>query len=174
MHILNVISSGLVLITMGSVDGASRASTGQYLITAGTIRAEDRSLGPPNQGEVQIALRSTTLCGSDIHYFQKGRNGSIEIREPLCLGHESAGVIIAIGPGVDLKVGDSVAIECGVPCERCERCHEGRYNLCGQLRFRGSGSAWPHFQGTLQTRINHPARWTHKYGICGSLEGNCR
>jgi L-iditol 2-dehydrogenase len=37
------------------------------------------------------------------------------------------------------------------------------------MRFRSSGSAWPHFQGTLQTRINHPARWTHRYVRLNSI-----
>ena len=85
------------------------------------------------------------------------------MREPLSLGHESAGIVTAIGSDVkDYKVGDRVALEVGVPCSECERCKEGRYNICSGVRFRGSGKAWPHFQGTLQERINHPARWCHR------------
>lgn len=146
-------------------------STGQYLISAGEIRTENRSLQAPLDGQVQVAVRATTLCGSDIHYYQHGRNGSIQVREPLCLGHEAAGEVVAVGSGVDLQVGDRVAIECGIPCEGCEWCLQDRYNLCPKLRFRGSGSAWPHFQGTLQTLVNHPAKWTHKCVIfeCGTI-----
>jgi L-iditol 2-dehydrogenase len=148
---------------MTNLKSISTASTGQFLHSPGELRAECRSLPPPLADEVQIALRATTLCGSDIHYFQHFRNGSIQVREPLCLGHEAAGEVVEAGSNVNLKIGDRVAIECGVPCEQCEWCLSGRYNLCPKLRFRSSGSAWPHFQGTLQTRINHPARWTHKY-----------
>lgn len=137
-------------------------TTGQYLTGAGEFRLEHHPIDAPAAGEVQIAVRSTTLCGSDIHYFKSGRNGSIEVREPLCLGHEAAGEIVEAGKDARLQVGDRVAVECGVPCESCDLCLAGRYNLCHKLRFRGSGSAWPHFQGTLQTRINHPARWTRK------------
>jgi threonine dehydrogenase-like Zn-dependent dehydrogenase len=55
-----------------------------------------------------------------VHYYIHGRNGDFAVREPLVLGHEAAGIIIAIGPDVDpslnLKIGDRVAIECGKAC----------------------------------------------------------
>lgn len=82
----------------------------------------------------------------------------------MSLGHESSGIITALGSGVtDLKVGDKVALEVGLPCESCRNCGEGRYNICGQMEFRSSAKAFPHFQGTLQEKINHPAKWCHKY-----------
>ena len=138
-------------------------SKGLYLTGAREFDTQERAIYRPEADEVQIAVRSTTLCGSDLHYYQKGRNGTIEVREPLCLGHEAAGEVVAIGSDVtELQQGDRVAIECGIPCEECDLCLAQRYNLCKKLRFRGSGSAWPHFQGTMQTRVNHPAKWTHK------------
>lgn len=154
--------------TCGKMESSTTMSSGQYLVAPGDIRAESKSLAAPLADEVQIAVRATTLCGSDIHYYQHGRNGTIQVREPLCLGHEAAGEVVAVGADVDLKIGDRVAVECGVPCEACEWCLAQRYNLCPKMRFRSSGSAWPHFQGTLQTRINHPARWTHRYVMFGS------
>jgi L-iditol 2-dehydrogenase len=82
----------------------------------------------------------------------------------MSLGHESAGVVVEIGSSVtDFQVGDKVALEVGQPCERCERCQEGRYNICKEMKFRSSAKAFPHAQGTLQDRINHPAAWCHKY-----------
>ena len=115
---------------------------------------------------MRIQIRSTTLCGSDVHYFKHGQNGSIKIKEPLCGGHEATGVVVALGQAISdgeiLKVGDKVAIESGVPCENCQKCRDGRYNVCPKLRFRSSGASFPHFQGTLQEFINHPARWCHK------------
>lgn len=42
------------------------------------------------------------------------------------------------------------------------RCREGRYNICKEMRFRSSGKSFPHFQGTLQERINHGAKWCYK------------
>lgn len=138
-------------------------SRGQYLNAPKDLRLETRDLQPPGPNEVQISVRATTLCGSDLHYYAHGRNGSIILREPLCLGHEASGVVISVGSNVQIPtVGDKVAIECGVPCETCDLCQEERYNLCPSLRFRSSGSAFPHFQGTLQETINHPAKWVHR------------
>ncbi|BCS27735.1 NAD(P)-dependent alcohol dehydrogenase [Aspergillus puulaauensis] len=142
------------------------SSKGQYLHGPKTLNLEERPLPAPASDEVQIAIRSTTLCGSDVHYYTYNRNGSIEIKEPLCGGHEAAGVVVALGHGIQnstpLRPGDKVAIESGVPCENCPKCKSGLYNVCPQLRFRSSGAPFPHFQGTLQEYVNHPARWCHK------------
>lgn len=106
---------------------------------------------------------STGLCGSDLHYYNHGRNGDIIIKEPISLGHESAGVVVAIGSDVSgFQVGDKVALEVGIPCGECQRCSEGRYNICKEMRFRSSAKSFPHFQGTLQDSINHPAAKCHK------------
>lgn len=128
-----------------------------------TKQQEERSLPPPSADEVQIAVQSTGLCGSDLHYFGHYRNGDILVREPLTLGHESSGTVVAVGSDVsNLKPGDRVALEVGLPCESCEYCASGRYNICRGMKFRSSAKAFPHMQGTLQERINHPARWVHK------------
>lgn len=141
-------------------------SHGHYLVQSKEFQAKDIQLPPPGHDEVQIAPRSTTLCGSDLHYYSHYRNGSITVKEPLCLGHESAGEVVMVGSGVkDRRVGDLVAIECGVPCLECELCLGERYNICPKLRFRGSGAAFPHFQGTMQEKLNHPARWTHRCAL---------
>lgn len=127
------------------------------------LRLEDRALEAPAAGEVQVAVRATGLCGSDLHYYGHYRNGDILVREPLSLGHESAGEVVAVGPDVTtLSAGDLVALEVGQPCGTCARCAEGRYNICPDMRFRSSAKSFPHAQGTLQDRINHPAAWCHK------------
>ena len=143
---------------------ATISTVGQYLTEPRNFSLLSRSVSALEPGEVLIAPRSVTLCGSDIHYYQKGCNGTIQVREPLCLGHEFSGEIVDIGPGVtDRQIGDKVAVEPGVACNDCQVCLSGRYNLCTTLRFRGSGSAWPHFQGGLQSMVVHPSTWTHKY-----------
>lgn len=110
-----------------------------------------------------MSIRSTGLCGSDLHYYNHYRNGDIIVREPMSLGHESAGVVVAVGSEVSgFMIGDKVALEVGLPCGECERCTEGRYNICKGMKFRSSAKAFPHAQGTLQDRINHPAAWCHK------------
>ncbi|KAK4984551.1 hypothetical protein LTR50_006515 [Elasticomyces elasticus] len=129
------------------------------------LRIESRTLPPPAPHELQIAIRSTGLCGSDLHYYHHNRNGDILVREPLSLGHESSGVVVAVGscvPSSAFERGDKVALEVGLPCEECGRCREGRYNICTRMRFRSSAKSFPHFQGTLQGRVNQPARWCHR------------
>jgi L-iditol 2-dehydrogenase len=120
---------------------------------------------------VQVAVKATGLCGSDLHYFGQYRNGDILVKEPLTLGHESSGVVTAVGSHVtSLAVGDKIALEVGLPCEQCELCKAGRYNICRDMRFRSSAKAIPHAQGTLQEKINHPVRWCHKLPDSVSLE----
>ena len=124
---------------------------------------ERRELFPPGPTELQIAVQSTGLCGSDLHYFNHGRNGDILLQEPLILGHESAGEVVAIGDKVQgFAIGDRVALEVGIPCGTCGLCKSRRYNICKSMRFRSSAKSFPHFQGTLQERINHPQEWCHK------------
>lgn len=91
-----------------------------------------------------------------------GRNGDFAVRAPLVLGHEAAGVVTAIGAGVNnFTVGQRVAIEAGVFCRTCSYCEKGRYNLCKSMRFCSSAAVYPHADGTLQTRMNHPAYVLH-------------
>ncbi|KAI0868834.1 sorbitol dehydrogenase [Hypoxylon argillaceum] len=127
------------------------------------LRLETRSIEPPRDGELQISIHSTGICGSDVSYYKKFANGDLCACQPLSLGHESSGTIVAVGPQVTgFKIGDRVALEVGIPCSQCSICRQGRYNLCKKMRFRSSAKSVPHFQGTLQERINHPAVWCHK------------
>ncbi|KAK8033316.1 alcohol dehydrogenase GroES-like domain-containing protein [Apiospora marii] len=129
----------------------------------GDMRLEVKSIEDPGVGELQIAIRSTGICGSDVSYYKKFANGDLCACAPLSLGHESSGVVVAMGPQVSgFRVGDRVALEVGLPCGQCNICRKGRYNLCKRMRFRSSAKSVPHFQGTLQERINHPAVWCYK------------
>ncbi|KAF4963187.1 hypothetical protein FSARC_8765 [Fusarium sarcochroum] len=76
------------------------------------LREEDRTIDPPGAGELQVSVKATGICGSDQHYYKHFRNGDIQIREPMSLGHESSGVVVACGPGVTgFEPGDRVALE---------------------------------------------------------------
>ncbi|KAG2351682.1 chaperonin 10-like protein [Suillus spraguei] len=126
------------------------------------LRLEERLFWPPHSDHAQVSVRSTGLCGSDLHYYLDGRNGDFALQAPLVLGHESAGVITAIGPGVNnLALGQRVAIEAGIMCKECSYCQAGRYNLCKGMRFASSAKTFPHLDGTLQDRINHPVHVIH-------------
>ncbi|KAF2197451.1 GroES-like protein [Delitschia confertaspora ATCC 74209] len=151
----------------------SKASTIQASVLYGPrdLRLEARTISDPAPHELQIAIKATGVCGSDVSYYNKFRNGDLQAVMPLSLGHESAGVVVAIGEAVTgFHIGDRVALEVGVPCDNCRSCQRGRYNLCPGMRFRSSAKSVPHFQGTLQERINHPAKWCHKLPSHVSME----
>ena len=106
------------------------------LLGAGRVELEERAAPQPGPGEVLVDVRSVGVCGSDVHYYEHGRIGRFVVEQPMVLGHESAGVISAIGEGVTgLAVGQRVSVEPGVPDRSCAQCLAGRYNLCPQMRF---------------------------------------
>ena len=103
------------------------------------IRIEERAVPKPGPREVLIEIKAVGVCGSDVHYYEHGRIGSYVVRQPLILGHESAGVIVDVGEGVSReRIGQRVAIEPGVPDGVCRQCRTGHYNLCPNVRFFGT------------------------------------
>jgi L-idonate 5-dehydrogenase len=105
----------------------------------------DPSIGP---GQVLVRLGAGGICGSDMHYYFEGRNGSFVIREPLVPGHEASGIVAKTGPGVSrVKVGDKIAVSPSHACGQCDYCRDGREHLCRNMRFLGSASLYPHVQG---------------------------
>lgn len=69
--------------------------------------------------DVRVHIEQTGICGSDVHYWQRGRIGDFILESPIVLGHESSGTVVEVGNKVEnLKVGDRVAIEPGVPCRQ--------------------------------------------------------
>lgn len=86
--------------------------------------------------DVLVHIGAVGVCGSDIHFLERGRIGDFVVTEPVILGHEAGGTVEEVGPDVKtLAPGDRVAIEPGRPCRRCEWCHRGEYNLCPDVIF---------------------------------------
>jgi len=119
-------------------------------------------------GEVVVQIRSTGICGSDVHFWHAGHIGpTMVVRDKHILGHESAGEILAVHPSVTtLQPGDRVAIEPGIPCHSCAPCLTGRYNGCESVLFRST----PPVPGLLRRYITHPAVWCHKLPASMSYE----
>jgi L-iditol 2-dehydrogenase len=102
----------------------------------GDVVIEDRPVPSAGAGEVVVRIRSVGVCGSDTHYYDHGRIGSLVVEAPLVLGHEAAGEVAEVGAGVTgLAVGKRVSVEPGVPDLSCRQCLAGRYNLCPNMRF---------------------------------------
>ncbi|KAF2860201.1 putative L-Arabinitol 4-dehydrogenase [Piedraia hortae CBS 480.64] len=130
----------------------------------------DTADDPPNlePGEVRIAIKSTGICGSDVHFWKDGHIGKDLIEGNHILGHESAGIIVAVHPSVTTPgMGDRVAIEPNIVCGACEPCLTGRYNGCNSVIFPSS----PPTAGLLQRFVNHPAIMCHKIGDMSFEEG---
>jgi L-iditol 2-dehydrogenase len=74
-----------------------------------------------------------------VHYYEHGRIGDFVVEQPLVLGHEPSGVVVATGERARRhEIGRRVALEPGVPCSTCAECKAGRYNLCPRMRFFGT------------------------------------
>ncbi len=109
--------------------------------------------------QVLIRIREIGLCGSDLHYFREGRIGDHVVRQPHILGHECYGEVAEVGRQVkELRPGDRVSVEPGVPCLSCEHCREGRYNLCAGIRFLGV----PNHPGAFREYIAYDPRFVHR------------
>jgi L-iditol 2-dehydrogenase len=124
----------------------------------GVVQVVERPAPEPAAGEVLVRVAAVGICGSDVHYYQHGRIGRYVVEQPLVLGHECAGTIVTIGPGVPAaRVGQRVAVEPGVPCRRCRDCKAGRYNLCPNVEFL----ATPPVDGALAEYLAAPADFAH-------------
>ncbi len=133
--------------------GTAETMKAVYLVEKGKFATREVPVPRPAAHEVLVAVRSCGVCGSDIHFYQKGRIGDFVVKEPLVLGHEAAGEVVETGQEVrSLRLGDRVAMEPGIPCRRCDYCLSGRYNLCRDVVFL---SAPPH-DGFFQEYVTVP------------------
>ena len=114
------------------------------------LRFEPMAERPLQEGWARLRFGGGGICGSDLHYFLHGRNGSFAVVEPLILGHEVAGEVIAVNGAPGVTVGDRVAVNPARTCGKCPRCREGRSNLCTDVFFMGSASKRPHMSGVRE------------------------
>ena len=118
------------------------------------IRLEESSVPSAGPGEALVRIKAVGICGSDLQYYAQGRIGDLHFTAGHILGHEVAGVVEGLGPGVDgPPPGTRVVVDPAIPCGRCRFCMEGNPNFCSNLRFFGS----PPMAGALQEFIVHPS-----------------
>ncbi|MBI2301524.1 MAG: NAD(P)-dependent alcohol dehydrogenase [Armatimonadetes bacterium] len=122
------------------------------------VRLEARPVPEPAPHEVLVRIGSVGVCASDVHYFTHGRIGGFVVRAPLILGHEAAGVVVAVGREVTrFTVGQRVTMEPGWTCGRCWYCKTGRYNLCPDVVFM----ATPPIDGAFAEYVAWPESFTY-------------
>ena len=120
----------------------------------GDLRVEDVPTPATGAGQLRVRVRCGGICGSDLHYFQHGGFGTVRIKEPMVLGHEVAGVVEEVGPGVTAyQPGDRVAVSPSRPCGLCRFCQQGLHNHCLDMRYYGSAMRTPHVQGAFRQQI---------------------
>ena len=105
---------------------------------------EERPIPEPGPGWVRLKNRASGVCGSDMHTYT-GNHPWLQPGHPMerfvlgnVYGHEIAGVVDALGEGVEgVQVGDRAAVNAIVPCYQCEFCRVGLYQICKNLEHYG-------------------------------------
>lgn len=116
----------------------------------------DEVLGPR---DVRVKMHTVGICGSDVHYYTHGAIGQFIVKSPMILGHEASGTVIEAGAEVtNLKVGDRVCMEPGIPDPNSRASRMGMYNIDPAVRFW----ATPPVHGILRPTAVHPADYTFK------------
>uniref|UniRef100_D8PNA7 Enoyl reductase (ER) domain-containing protein n=1 Tax=Schizophyllum commune (strain H4-8 / FGSC 9210) TaxID=578458 RepID=D8PNA7_SCHCM len=129
-------------------------NTSCVLLKKQSISVEPKPLPILQPDGVLVKVMATGICGSDLHNYLAGGVGGRPVTEPLVMGHESAGEVIAVGDRVTThKVGDRVAVEPGLPCRRCINCKNGRMNICTDQHYCGA----PGSVGSLSRYFALPA-----------------
>jgi L-iditol 2-dehydrogenase len=99
------------------------------------VRIEDVPLRGLEEGEVRLRIEAALTCGTDLKVYRRGYHAKM-IVPPAVFGHEMAGVIEEVSPGVNgWATGDRVVVANSAPCGECEFCDWGQENLCARLMF---------------------------------------
>lgn len=117
------------------------------MVTApGKVEFVKKALPSLGVNDVLLRVKACSICGGDIHLY-KGKHPLASL--PMAIGHEISGEIIEVGSNVSkISVGDRVAVEPVITCEKCHFCLRGQYHLCQNIRFQysaGQGGFTPYF-----------------------------
>lgn len=120
--------------------------------TGEPLRVEEVPTPTPGPGEVRVAVAACGFCHTDLHYLDHGV--ATAQPPPIVLGHEVAGRVESLGPGVERPaVGEAVLVPAVLPCGRCDFCRRGRENICPSMRMLGN-----HTDGGFAQFVVVPAR----------------
>jgi Zn-dependent alcohol dehydrogenase len=91
------------------------------------LTVEDITVADPGDGQVAVTIEACAICHSDIHFVDGAWGGAL----PAVYGHEAAGVVAAVGPGVRaVEVGDRVVVSLIRSCGTCGGCRRGMPVTC--------------------------------------------
>jgi 2-desacetyl-2-hydroxyethyl bacteriochlorophyllide A dehydrogenase len=122
----------------GPAGAAPRGRMQAIEITQGhKIRVIETDVPRIGEGDVLVRPVACGICGTDLHILRHGFPGTVY---PVTPGHEFAGHVVAVGPGVTgVREGDFVAVDPNVVCGQCRWCRVNRPNLCVSLSPIGVG-----------------------------------
>jgi S-(hydroxymethyl)glutathione dehydrogenase / alcohol dehydrogenase len=130
------------------------------------LSVEDVELAAPGAGEVEVRLAAAGVCHSDWNVVTGATTNPL----PAVLGHEGAGVVIRVGPGVEaLAEGDHVVLSWLPACGRCFYCAQGRHVLC-EVAMEDM------FRGTLpggSLRLSHNGGPLYHYSYLSAFAERC-
>lgn len=129
------------------------------VVEPGRLEIREVPVPEPGRNEVLARVRAVSICGTDAHLIRGDYPGFWPPSFPFIPGHEWAGEIVGLGPGSDQlgwKVGDRVAGTSHDACGVCQKCVEGRYNLCENYGKEGLHRQYGHnYQGADATYVVH-------------------
>jgi threonine 3-dehydrogenase len=98
-----------------------------------------RPIPTPGPNEVLLHMEAASICGTDIHLFNWDPWAAEILKPPTILGHELAGRVVQLGPGVTrVREGDLVGVESHIVCWECRQCQSGQMHLCRDLKVFGA------------------------------------
>jgi L-idonate 5-dehydrogenase len=113
-------------------------------------------------GMVLLRNRRVGICGSDLHYYEEGANGSFVPDRPFILGHELAAEVAAVADDVHtVTVGQRVTVNPARSCGFCAYCKGGKLNLCRKVIMLGSASTTPPTDGAFAEFVTVRADQCH-------------
>lgn len=125
------------------------------IISPGVISLRRVEKRKPKDYEVLIRIKSSAVCGSDVHIFT-GKHPYTKL--PSAIGHEISGLVEEIGKEVKtVKVGNRVCVEPLITCNNCYYCKRGRYNYCEKLKlkYRSGYSGYAEYYYAEERWIHH-------------------
>ncbi|HEX9364268.1 MAG TPA: alcohol dehydrogenase catalytic domain-containing protein [Candidatus Dormibacteraeota bacterium] len=133
---------------------------------AGNARLSELAVPEPNAVEVLVRVAAAGICGSDLDIL-RGTRPAAYVRYPVVPGHEWAGTVVKVGTDVrGIAVGDRIVAEGFRSCGVCDRCREGRTNLCA-ADYAETGFT---HQGAFAEYVSVPAHLVHVLPAGADLE----
>ncbi|MDI3254931.1 zinc-dependent alcohol dehydrogenase [Pseudacidobacterium ailaaui] len=105
------------------------------------LRIERLPIPSAGPGEIVVRIAAALTCGTDLKVYRRGYHAKM-LRPPIPFGHELAGTVAEVGPGVTkFRAGDRVVALNSAPCDQCYYCSRGQQNLCDDLLFNNGAYA---------------------------------